>query len=170
MWSTGKSYCCSVLCCCQLPPSSQHSKLLFLCVQTGWLGLKSLYANVASTVESAAKDSGYNISLGSKAVANSLQQQQLQQQLQQQVQQQRYGGYSHTDSYTGKYSNGVHKSASDGIGFATHSAQQPGGGSTGANGRNGFAGFDEGVDGESQATPVGGQPIQCISGGGPHPL
>lgn len=30
----------------------------------GWTGLKSLYATVASQVESAAKDSGYKIDLG----------------------------------------------------------------------------------------------------------
>jgi hypothetical protein len=34
--------------------------------QTGWTGLKSLYATVASTVETAAKDSGYNLNLGGR--------------------------------------------------------------------------------------------------------
>jgi hypothetical protein len=32
--------------------------------QTGWTGLKSIYATVASTVETAAKESGYNLNLG----------------------------------------------------------------------------------------------------------
>mmetsp|Transcript_34948 Transcript_34948/g.77712 ORF Transcript_34948/g.77712 Transcript_34948/m.77712 type:complete len:472 (+) Transcript_34948:236-1651(+) len=39
--------------------------------QTGWTGLKSLYASVASTVEHAAKQQGYNIDLGAKAVLSS---------------------------------------------------------------------------------------------------
>ena len=40
-------------------------------VQTGWTGLKSFYATVASTVEAAAKTQGYTLDLGSKAVASS---------------------------------------------------------------------------------------------------
>jgi ADP-ribosylation factor GTPase-activating protein 1 len=39
----------------------------------GWTGLQRLYANVASTVESAAKDSGYKIDLGARQVAAQLQ-------------------------------------------------------------------------------------------------
>ncbi|CAD7698333.1 unnamed protein product [Ostreobium quekettii] len=38
----------------------------------GWVGLKSLYATVASSVESVAKDNGYNIDLGAKGVSNSV--------------------------------------------------------------------------------------------------
>eukprot|EP00882_Tetradesmus_deserticola_P004700 GHRQ01004954.1.p1 GENE.GHRQ01004954.1~~GHRQ01004954.1.p1 ORF type:complete len:417 (+),score=199.33 GHRQ01004954.1:225-1475(+) len=135
----------------------QTSKVVAEKAQVGWMGLKSLYANVASTVESAAKDSGYNISLGSKAVATSLQQQQFEQQLQQQ----RYGGYGGggfgSDSYAAGGSssgqgaggsgvgNGMHKSASEG-----RAAAGVTGGSEGAAGRggagNGFAGFNDGAD------------------------
>lgn len=114
---------------------------------------------MASTVESAAKDSGYNISLGSKAVASSLQQQQLQQQLQQQAQQQRYGGISGQAGYAsmndnqgGIYSNGMHKSSSEATGMSSYSSPQPGAygndnsgpRSASANSnRNGFSGFDD---------------------------
>lgn len=49
--------------------------------QTGWTGLRSLYANVAGQVEAVAKDSGYSLNLGSKAVAETLQEQQLREQL-----------------------------------------------------------------------------------------
>lgn len=136
----------------------QTSKVVAEKAQVGWMGLKSLYANVASTVESAAKDSGYNISLGSKAVATSLQQQQSEQQLQQQ----RYGGYGGggfgSDSYAAGgssqgaggsgYNNGVHKSASEGRAFG--SSGQQGGSSSRPAGRgsagNGFAGFNDGAD------------------------
>ncbi|KAJ9510372.1 hypothetical protein QJQ45_015842 [Haematococcus lacustris] len=37
--------------------------------KTGWSGLRSLYATVASTVETAAKTQGYHIDLGAKAAA-----------------------------------------------------------------------------------------------------
>jgi hypothetical protein len=160
---------------CRTQPDSDASgvfeRAMLLLPQVGWMGLKSLYANVASTVESAAKDSGYNISLGSKAVASSLQQQQMQQQLQQQVQQQRYGGYGGggfgSDSYAAGgsssqgvggsgYGNGVHKSASEGRAFSGSPGQH--GGISGAAGRgsagNGFAGFNDGADnGERQLVP-----------------
>ncbi|KAF6250720.1 hypothetical protein COO60DRAFT_1646243 [Scenedesmus sp. NREL 46B-D3] len=141
------------------------------------MGLKSLYANVASTVESAAKDSGYNISLGSKAVATSLQQQQMEQQLQQQ----RYAGYGGggfgSDSYaaggsssgqgTGGSGSGVHKSASEGRAFSGSTGQH--GGSSGAAGRgsagNGFAGFSDGADNgwdEWGAKPTTSQPQRAV--------
>eukprot|EP00879_Flechtneria_rotunda_P023863 GHRR01025272.1.p1 GENE.GHRR01025272.1~~GHRR01025272.1.p1 ORF type:complete len:274 (+),score=127.25 GHRR01025272.1:346-1167(+) len=127
----------------------QTSKVMAEKAQVGWLGLKSLYANVASTVESAAKESGYNISLGSKAVATSLQQQQFQQQLQR--------------SQGAGYGGTMHKSSSEGHAFGS---QQPGGwgssssptgaggyrgsaGHTSSNSRSnnsGFAGFDDGAD------------------------
>jgi hypothetical protein len=143
--------------------------------QVGWTGLKSLYATVASTVESAAKEQGYRLDLGSKAV---------QQQLEQQRFQQQYGGGAYTsEGYgSGAYDRGgygsgsqgpggygsnnsssaMHKSASDGTGqFAgQHDSSgydhQRGGpapkqyNTSASNGHgvgsNGFAGFDAGGD------------------------
>jgi hypothetical protein len=129
-------------------------------LQVGWVGLKSLYANVASTVESVAKEQGYRIDLGSKAVATSLEQQRFEQQLR------ANGGYSAYGSNgddSGAYgsngaggygSHGVHKSASEGTRLG--GGQQGAGGYGGpgvtakSNGNsNGFAGFDDGADGES---------------------
>lgn len=100
----------------------------------GWTGLKSLYANVASTVESAAKESGYNITLGSKAVASSLQQQQLAEQARRQQQAYGQGGYGGVDG------NGHINGHSAGHGGAQQQQQQP------AAGTNGFAGFEDGAD------------------------
>ncbi|KAF8068451.1 maoI [Scenedesmus sp. PABB004] len=128
----------------------QTSKVVAEKATVGWTGLKSLYANVASTVESVAKDSGYNISLGSKAVASSVQQQQMQQQLQRELaaqQQQHLGGGGGYGGHGG-HANGVHKSASEGRAFGGHGGAQQGGssGSGHAGGGNGFAGFDDGAD------------------------
>jgi len=173
--STGPGDCTSVGFACRWPSPDllllllRHLVMVAVCVsvccQVGWVGLKSLYANVASTVESVAKESGYKIDLGSKAVASSLEQQRFEQQL-------RAGGGAYTgfgsnsgQGYDngGGYGNhghgvgGVHKSASEGAGLGGSGqhgyghSPQPGGGAGAAAARsngNGFSGFDDGADGE----------------------
>jgi hypothetical protein len=125
------------------------------------VGLKSLYANVASTVESVAKDSGYKIDLGSKAVASSLEQQRFEQQLRANG---GYEGFGSNDSSRygsaapgggygsagagagGGYGSGhdMHKSASAGAGLGGGGH----GGSAARSNGNGFGGFDDGAEGE----------------------
>jgi ADP-ribosylation factor GTPase-activating protein 1 len=149
----------------------QTQKVVAEKAQVGWLGLKGLYANVASSVETIAKDSGYAVNLGSKAVASSLQQQRFEQQV-------RAGAYpglgGGADAYGGggqQYqhhsASSVHKSASEGAALGSHGSsyqqqQQPrGAGAAGSNGRmgggdgggtqqqhksGGFGGFDDGAD------------------------
>lgn len=102
----------------------------------GWSGLRSLYANVASTVESAAKESGYKIDLGARTVAASLQQEQQRQAM--------MGG----GGYGGHDSHNMHHSVSESRLLPGHNGpyhheqqhqqQQQGGG---------FAGFDDGGHG-----------------------
>lgn len=103
----------------------------------GWSGLRSLYANVASTVESAAKESGYKIDLGSRQVAQSLRQEQQVSQLAASG----YGGYGSGGS--GGYGGGggyggnnMQHSMSEG---RFQQQQQHAGNSS-----SGFAGFGEG--------------------------
>jgi hypothetical protein len=133
--------------------------------QVGWVGLKSLYANVASTVESVAKDSGYKIDLGSKAVASSLEQQRFEQQMRANGGYQGYGS-NDTGGYGsqgqgggyGSSGHGVHKSASEGAGlgggqhgYSSGAQQQGARGSNGSAAKgngNGFGGFDDGEDGK----------------------
>lgn len=125
------------------------------------MGLKSLYANVASTVESVAKDSGYKIDLGSKAVASSLEQQRFEQQMRANGGYQGYGSDSYgsngADGY-GSSGHAVHKSASEGAGLGgqhgyggSQQQQQQGAGGYGSAAKsngNGFGGFDDGAGGE----------------------
>lgn len=150
------------------------------------MGLKSLYANVASTVESVAKDSGYKIDLGSKAVASSLEQQRFEQQMRANGGYQGFGSDSYGSGHaaSGGYSSsghghGVHKSASAGAGLGGqhgyNSSQQHGaggyaGGSTAAKSNGNFGGFDDGADGwddwSATVKPVaGGSKV----GGSPAP-
>ena len=132
-------------------------------LQFGWVGLKSLYANVASTVEGVAKDSGYKLDLGSKAVASSLEQQRFEQQLRANGGYNAFGsqGYG-SDGSQGQYGSsghGVHKSASEGTALGGGGggvqrggyggSQQPAAGAR-SNG-NDFSGFDDGGDGECNA-------------------
>jgi hypothetical protein len=132
-------------------------------LQVGWVSLKSLYANVASTVESVAKDSGYRIDLGSKAVASSLEQQRFEQQMRANGGYQGFGSESYGSNGAGGYGSsghGVHKSASEGAalggqhgygGGSPQQQQQQGAGSYGTAARsngNGFGGFDDAADGE----------------------
>lgn len=152
---------------------SCDARWLYLCclttrrAQVGWTGLKSLYANVASTVESVAKDSGYNISLGSKAVASSLEQQRFEQQLRAGaypgLSSQGHGSSGHDSHHS--HHQGVHKSYSEGQGLGSHTSsshqqqqqqyqqqQQAGFGSKAAPGggnsrqQGDFGGFDDGAD------------------------
>lgn len=153
--------------------------------QVGWVGLKSLYANVASTVESVAKESGYKIDLGSKAVATSLEQQRFEQQMR--ANGGGYQGFGSSSDGPGGYGSsgvgggggyggssgmhgghgGVHKSASAsaGLGAGQHGGGGGGyggsGNQQGAGGKgNGFGGFDDGADGwddwSATVKPVGG--------------
>jgi hypothetical protein len=123
------------------------------------VGLKSLYANVASTVESVAKDSGYKIDLGSKAVASSLEQQRFEQQMRANggyegfgsSDSSRYGSAAPSGGYGsagagGGYGGGhdMHKSASVGAGLGGGGH----GGSAAKSNGNGFGGFDDGAEGE----------------------
>jgi ADP-ribosylation factor GTPase-activating protein 1 len=123
----------------------------------GWLGLQKLYANVASTVESAAKESGYKIDLGARQVAANVQQQQFVQQYGHQVNMQggdAYGGYGGGPQH-------MQHSASDGRlqqhphhGGGAWQQQRPqqqpppqrggGGGGGGGGAAGGFSGFNDG--------------------------
>jgi hypothetical protein len=149
--------------CLPLPRCSADASVVLL--QVGWVGLKSLYANVASTVESVAKDSGYKIDLGSKAVASSLEQQRFEQQMRANGGYEGFGSDSYGSNGAGGYGSsghGVHKSASEGTGLGGQHAygsgspqqqrqQQQGAGGYGSAPRsngNGFGGFDDGADGE----------------------
>ncbi|GBF93446.1 hypothetical protein Rsub_06579 [Raphidocelis subcapitata] len=134
----------------------------------GWMGLQKLYANVASSVETAAKESGYKIDLGSRQVAAH-------------VQQAaatgsgggggsgRYGGFGSSDyAGAGGYGNGSHMqhSVSDGrVGGQQQQQQQQQHGGGGS-----FSGFDNGSNnngwdewGSGGAGAGGGRPAAAAA-------
>jgi len=122
--------------------------------KTGWTGLKSLYATVASSVEQAAKQHGYNVDLGAKTVAQTLEQEKFRQQMQQQASGsgRSYGGYSQMegedDDHHHDYS--AYSLQQQQQQPANGSSGRGGGGSNtrggGGGGSGGFSGFDGGDD------------------------
>jgi ADP-ribosylation factor GTPase-activating protein 1 len=118
----------------------------------GWMGLQKLYANVASTVETAAKESGYKIDLGSRQVAAHVQQTSMRSGSSGSGSGGRYGGFGSNDyAGAGGYGSEPHMqhSVSDGrLGGqqqqhgsqSWQQQQQHGGGGSGGS----FSGFDNG--------------------------
>eukprot|EP00798_Chlamydomonas_sp_ICE-L_P013017 gene13017-3523_t len=123
--------------------------------QSGWLSLKSIYAGVASTVEQAAKSQGYQVDLGARTVAASLQEQQARAAMLQQASVGReYGGDSsaRTDGYGSVSGNEEQGNGNSGGGGGTGGMGGSSGAGAGSMSRGGggsnsnFAGFDEGAD------------------------
>jgi len=138
--------------------------------QTGWTGLRSLYANVAGQVEAVAKDSGYSLNLGSKAVAETLQEQQLREQLERQYQQQ-YGagggvgmGSGQQGGYGSGNSSGSYQPPQPQAGYGGGVGGSSRQGSAGA-GAGGFSGFDAGDNSWDNGWGSGG----AAAGGAPTP-
>lgn len=122
--------------------------------KTGWTGLKSLYASVASTVEQAAKQHGYNVDLGAKSVAQTLEQNRFRQQMPVSGGGRSHGGYDqigeddddHHHDYS-SYSSQQHPNTSGQQGGSNlRSGQSAGNIAKGNNGGSAFAGFDGGDD------------------------
>lgn len=142
--------------------------------QTGWTGLKSFYATVASTVEQAAKQQGYNLDLGAKAAAQSV--------AASSSSRGGYGGYGSGSGGMGGsgngrgyggggyggyeamgeqedehgWGNGRNSAAYGNVGQGVAQPQQQGRGTGG--GANGFSGFDEGDEhaGGGRVVSLGG--------------
>lgn len=132
---------------------SQNAKVIgekaAVVAQSGLASLRSFYANVASSVEQAARQNGYNIDLGARQAAQAAQAAQAQAALQAQAQaaiqaqQGANGGYLGVGSGGGGYGGGGYEPVGSGSRDGGAASR---GGASGRGGADGFSGFEAAGD------------------------
>lgn len=156
-WPELSTDCCrpaakpTLACCnspCPVPSCSSYRP------QSGLASLRSFYANVASSVEQAARQNGYNIDLGARQAAQAAQAAQAQAALQAQAQaaiqaqQGANGGYLGVGSGGGGYGGGGYEPVGSGSRDGGAASR---GGASGRGGADGFSGFEAAGDDDGEA-------------------